>query len=105
LEAHWFFFAVILTKFEGSEPFLRLKELKHLYPKRLFTIRDHHRMTEDSNQQNSVTAYLRLLGRFRDCEHSSLAYFRKGLIATVILGKCCEVTSRILPRPFEDFIE
>lgn len=42
---------------------------------------------------------------FHDCEHSSLAYFRKGLIATVILGKCCEVTSRILPRPFEDFIE
>ena len=40
---------------------------------------------------------------FHACPKSDLQSFAQGLISTVILGKCCEVSSRILPKPFDEF--
>lgn len=42
---------------------------------------------------------------FHNCEKSELRYFADGVISTVILGKCCEVSPRILPKPFNEFEE
>lgn len=40
---------------------------------------------------------------FHDCPVSEIHYFANGMISTVILGKCCKVSSRILPKPFDEF--
>ena len=37
---------------------------------------------------------------FHDCDRSTLARFRHGLISTVTLGKCCLVDARMLPTAF-----
>lgn len=40
---------------------------------------------------------------FHNCEKSDLRTFANGLISTVILGKCCSISPRMLPNPFDEF--
>ncbi|MBT62763.1 MAG: hypothetical protein CML13_06080 [Puniceicoccaceae bacterium] len=38
---------------------------------------------------------------FHNCSNSELRHFAEGVISTVILGKCCEVSPGWLPKPFD----